>query len=336
MKYHRSMITSEAVQGLMLMGNIIGKDNCDEFGVGRSGYSTIGGKVHYLNLDLGGSSTGTALNIFLDRALLGLGTDTGGSIRDITYSLKGIWGFKPSYGLISRYGLIPHSNLFDTPSLVSKEIGLIRKGLEYCMTYRSLDSTICKDPKWRYPKFIDFLILKENYFYYGRTGLKISFKYFEPRLINRCYEYWSSIYLWSNLNKFNNKLFSDKEDKWQIMPNWKKLENRWSLTIKKRKKWGLAHLRITSKESDAIHRKMVYLKNYYHQVINILGTKYLLVSPVREANHNLPLGWGLVLANFASTPSLSFGNLNFFSSKFSDWKLLELFTHYEDRIRDSY
>ena len=67
----------------------------------------------------GGSSGGSAVAVHLGIADLGLGSDTGGSTRNPA-AFHGIFGFKPSYGTLSRHGLVPLANSFDVPAIFAR------------------------------------------------------------------------------------------------------------------------------------------------------------------------------------------------------------------------
>lgn len=105
-------------------GLIIGITNCDEFCCGSSGEtSAFGACKNPSSLDLipGGSSSGSAASVAAEFCDLALGSDTGGSIRNPA-SHCGIIGVKPSYGLVSRYGLIDLSMSLDQIGVFSKNI----------------------------------------------------------------------------------------------------------------------------------------------------------------------------------------------------------------------
>ena len=105
-------------------GLIIGMTNCDEFAAGSSGeYSAFGPTINPACKDCvaGGSSSGSAAAVAADFCDMALGSDTGGSIRTPA-SFCGVVGMKPSYGAVSRYGLVDLSMSLDQIGPLAKNV----------------------------------------------------------------------------------------------------------------------------------------------------------------------------------------------------------------------
>jgi aspartyl-tRNA(Asn)/glutamyl-tRNA(Gln) amidotransferase subunit A len=129
LKNYKSPYTATAIQKLLDAGAIpLVKENCDSFGHGSSSESTIFGAVkNALNTNLvaGGSSGGSAVNVAKDFTVFSIGGDTGGSIRQPA-GYNNVFGFKPTYGRISRFGLMAYASSTDCVGPIAKSIEDIR------------------------------------------------------------------------------------------------------------------------------------------------------------------------------------------------------------------
>ena len=129
LKNYKSPYTATAIQKLLDAGAIpLVKENCDSFGHGSSSENTIFGAVKNAidpSLVAGGSSGGSAVNVAKEYTVFSIGGDTGGSIRQPA-GYNHIYGFKPTYGRISRFGLMAYASSTDCVGPLAKSIEDIR------------------------------------------------------------------------------------------------------------------------------------------------------------------------------------------------------------------
>jgi aspartyl-tRNA(Asn)/glutamyl-tRNA(Gln) amidotransferase subunit A len=129
LKKYKSPYTATAIQKLLDAGAIpLAKENCDSFGHGSSSENTIFGAVKnaiHPEFVGGGSSGGSAVNVAKDFTVFSIGGDTGGSVRQPA-GYNNVFGLKPTYGRISRFGLMAYASSTDCVGPIAKSIEDIR------------------------------------------------------------------------------------------------------------------------------------------------------------------------------------------------------------------
>ena len=138
---------------------ILAKTNLPDFAAGFVGYSSAGGQTrnpYDLSRDSGGSSAGTAAAVAADFALVGVGEDTGGSIR-VPASFCNLFGLRVTTGLISRAGMSPLVAEQDTPGPMCRTVDDLARLLDVIVGFDPADEATAIHAQWSGESFVEAL-----------------------------------------------------------------------------------------------------------------------------------------------------------------------------------
>ena len=182
LKNYTAIYNATAVQRLLDAGAIIiGMCNCDEFAMGSTNENSAYGPV--LNAAdntkvSGGSSGGSAVAVQAGLCMVSLGSDTGGSVRQPA-DFCGVVGLKPTYGRISRYGLIAYASSFDQVGIFATNIADTGRVLQAIAGHDALDGTSGNLPV---PDFSNLPAAKSNTYRFAYLAPTLALPGLDPHI----------------------------------------------------------------------------------------------------------------------------------------------------------
>lgn len=340
----KSLFSSTVVSKLLSEDAIIiGRVNCDEFAMGGSNETSFYGPVkNPLNPKCvpGGSSGGSAAAVAANLCHVSIGTDTGGSIRQPA-AFTGTVGFKPTYGRVSRHGLIAYASSFDQAGPIAKNVADASLVLEVISGNDGFDSTASSKKIDVFPfekentvkkiavleecissqglnkqvkdSFISHLEqLKQK----GYTVEYVSFPYFD--FLVPCYYILTTAEASSNLSRYDGVHFGYRS------PNAFDLESTYKLSrtegfgkeVKRRIMLGTFVL--SAGYYDAYYAKAQKVRRMIYEKIKEIFSQYDIIAIPTTPNHAFEFGQKsdnpiemylediyTVLANLAGIPAIS-------------------------------
>lgn len=172
LKGFKSLFTATAIERLLAEDAIIvGRTNCDQFAMGSDNTNSVYGVVRNAADETrvaGGSSGGAAVAVQADTCLVALGSDTGGSVRQPA-AWCGVIGIKPTYGRISRHGLLAYGSSFDQIGVVSQSVEDAALFVEIMAGADDFDATASQKPVETYSTKINDVKKEYKIAYFDRA-----------------------------------------------------------------------------------------------------------------------------------------------------------------------
>lgn len=326
------------------------KNNCDEFAVGSKTQSKFYGKSYNpwnLNKTPGGSSGGSGVAVASGQQFLSVGSDTGGSVRQPA-NLCSIVGFKPSYTLMSRFGLLPFSSSLDTIGFLGSTIVDVLNLFKDTVSFDiNGNNPVVKTVNcWSKIAFLgDFIDNKNKPLFKKITFLLKSMGYEVINLSTNelcrvavpLYYIISSIEAVSNFSKYRGLFVKDKSDYLRrtgynrFISNFR--GNFFNNLVKYRLLLGeffaLGSYGFVKRKAQTLSNKVI---KYFSTIFNSVGFLILPATPRRGNPSTFDKDVQTVLSNLAGLPSLvtpfiqktikCFGSIQVIGGVFSDLKLL--------------
>lgn len=282
---------------------IVGRTNMDEFGMGsHTRESPLYGPIRNYYFDnekmgkceerkecsVGGSSGGAAMAILYDLVSLAIGSDTGGSIR-LPAAYTNIIGFKPSYGRITRHGLVSYANSLDTIGILGKDINQIQEAFQIMSNDGKGDMTIKK-------RNLDKNPIKESTKESKIIKDMIESSEFEGFL--GAYHVIASIEALSNLSRYNVKLFMDNTNSKVPVSFGSAVNKKLTLAkeiIQKKRELIIMAEEWRTKAKDTFN-KIFNLGEFYIMPTTTISSKLFPLSHDNTTNQNLDINLDLLEA----------------------------------------
>lgn len=354
---------------------IIGKTNMDEFAMGGSSETSyFGPSVNAFDKTLspGGSSSGSATAVAGEEAVISIGTDTGGSVRNPA-DYNHIVGFAPTYGAISRHGSISMSNSLDRIGIIANNVDDTKTLFDVVRgksdtDYTSVDllednsSIELKDIKIGY---IDLgnenEINKQIRDLYLNTKDKLEDKVSEIEkveidnldILNEVYTVIMSVEVEANIAKVDGLRFGNSIDSYDSTDDFytKNRTNNFGEEVKRRIALGNY---FSSKDNDQkYYKKAMKLRSHLRNQIDDIFEKYdILITPttidlpkktgetIKDSYGSFDVGIFNIITNLSNVPAISIpidneklGSLQIIGKRYDDLRLLDIAGKIEEVIK---
>ncbi|AGS06542.1 amidase family protein [Candidatus Carsonella ruddii] len=308
--------------------NILSIDKLDEFCLGGSGLNNCNlYNLYNKNFVVGGSSAGSALNISYGCNLFSIGSDTGGSIRTPS-SYCGVVGYKPTNGLLSRYGMVPYSSYLDNCSIITNSVENC-KYLFNILNYKNKD--LFSNKKYifynikkkkiisiinYYDFFVDLeikILFEKIIRNFEKLGFLIDMTEINFHSLNELYENISSKEFYSNSSKFDGIKYGFQKKFFKDISDYIKLNRIFSNNCKNKILKGQAEFRI-SKFNNFNNYFDIFLKKIFKNSQFIIIPTNICFLKIIENNFSEYLDLFTLISNIYGYPTINM-NMGFINHK---------------------